>query len=372
MHTMLESPQIIQSTVRTLKSEQPQLRMRDIAQRLGISEAALVASGCGSGAVRLQSDFAAQFAALSSLGRVMALTRNVCAVLEKVGVYGPLEQGAHASQMIGSEIDLRIFFHRFHVGFAVENPGPRGVSRSLQFFDVYGDAIHKVHLLPTAESAGSEHAFAEFVARFAADNQDPSQPSLRPRPTAADASIEPDVDVAALRAAYDQLQDTHEFFGLLRRFQLRRTTALRLLGDRVARPVDRLALRAVLADAATAQLPVMLFVGSSGLIQIHSGPVHNLKQYGPWFNVLDPGFNLHVHEPEIAAAWVVHKPTRDGLVSSLELFDEAGENLLLAFGQRKPGQAQSDAWRALLASLPSLESVASQAEPSASHPAHAS
>lgn len=87
------------------------------------------------------------------------------------------------------------------------------------------------------------------------------------------------------------------------------------------------------------------------MIQIHSGPVHTIKQYGPWLNVLDPGFNLHVHEPEIAQAWVVRKPTSDGPVSSLELYDAEGESVLYAFSKRKPGQVESEDWRALLRGL---------------------
>lgn len=349
---MQASPQIIQSELRKLKAEQPSLRMRDIAQRLGIPEATLVASACGpdSGTVRLSRDFAEQFAVLGLLGRVMALTRNVCAVIEKVGVYGAVENGGHASQVIGPDIDLRVFFHRFHVAFAVSGEGPRGPQRSLQFFDARGDALHKVHLLPESNA----DAFARFCARFAAADQSAQQLDLvsersRSEPTAQ--SQVAAVDVAALRSAFSQMQDTHEFFGLLRRFQLRRTQALKLLGEDAAQPLDRLALRGLLHAAAERGLPIMIFVGSPGVIQIHSGPVHAIKQYGPWLNVLDPGFNLHVHEPEIAQAWVVCKPTSDGPVSSLELYDAEGESVLYAFSKRKPGQVESEEWRALLRGL---------------------
>jgi hypothetical protein len=37
----------------------------------------------------------------------------------------------------------------------------------------------------------------------------------------------------------------------------------------------------------------MCFVGNRGCIQIHTGPVKNIKIMGPWLNVMDPGFNLH-------------------------------------------------------------------------------
>ena len=54
------------------------------------------------------------------------------------------------------------------------------------------------------------------------------------------------------------------------------------------------------------------------------GPIKALKATGPWFNILDPRFNLHLPEDAIPSAWVVKKPTSDGTVTSLELFDAGG------------------------------------------------
>ena len=96
----------------------------------------------------------------------------------------------------------------------------------------------------------------------------------------------------------------------------------------------------------------MVFVGNQGCIQIHTGPVVNLKRMGPWYNVLDPDFNLHLREDQIDTAWVVRKPTRDGVVTSLELFDKDGFCFAQLFGARKPGKPELQAWRDLLAALP--------------------
>lgn len=54
----------------------------------------------------------------------------------------------------------------------------------------------------------------------------------------------------------------------------------------------------------------------------------------------------------IDQAWVVRKPTRDGLVSSLELFDAGGDLIATFFNARKPGQSERPHWRALLDGLP--------------------
>ena len=130
-----------------------------------------------------------------------------------------------------------------------------------------------------------------------------------------------------------------------------RVQALRLVNDSLACRVDSSSLNEVLHIAARDQIAIMVFVASPGVIQIHSGPIHNVKSTGPWLNVLDDDFNLHVREDRLDSAWVVQKPTRDGAVFSLELFDSKGETIALLFARRKQGQATVDAWNAALATL---------------------
>ena len=95
----------------------------------------------------------------------------------------------------------------------------------------------------------------------------------------------------------------------------------------------------------------MIFVGNAGIIQIHTGEVERVLDARGWFNVMDERFNLHINQDKIARAWIVKKPTADGIVTSLEFFNEAGENVALFFGKRKPGIPESGDWRELIQDL---------------------
>jgi putative hemin transport protein len=103
---------------------------------------------------------------------------------------------------------------------------------------------------------------------------------------------------------------------------------------------------------------IMVFVGSPGCIQIHSGPVQRIEPMvtpaARWINVLDPGFNLHLREDLLAHVWIVQKPTADGTVTSVEAFDHDGELMAMFFGSRKPGTPELQGWRELVARLPRL------------------
>jgi putative hemin transport protein len=71
----------------------------------------------------------------------------------------------------------------------------------------------------------------------------------------------------------------------------------------------------------------------------------NKLQTGPWFNVLDPEFNMHLREDGIANVWLVKKPTDDGIVTSIEVFDKEGNIIAQFFGKRKPGIPENENWR---------------------------
>jgi putative hemin transport protein len=103
----------------------------------------------------------------------------------------------------------------------------------------------------------------------------------------------------------------------------------------------------LLEIAASTATPLMVFVGNHGMLQIHSGPIHKVMLTGSWINVMDPRFNLHLQMDSVAQAWLVRKPTIDGIVTSVELFNDAGEAIAMFFGERKPGKPELSTWRAL-------------------------
>ncbi|OYT70492.1 MAG: hemin-degrading factor [Chloracidobacterium sp. CP2_5A] len=333
-----------------LRQAEPKLRIRDAATKLGVSEAQLVALGCGTTATRLSADWGGFVKQLEALGPVMALTRNDGAVSEKDGQYRNVEifsGHARMGQVLDSGIDLRLFLDRWALGFAVREESARGLRRSFQFFDAAGTAVHKTYL----REASNVEAFDELTSRFAAPDQSREQavtPPLAPPAKTPDA----EVDTEGFRRAWRELKDTHDFIRLTHRFKLSRTQALRLADPDMAWRVRPDSFARILEETAAAKESVMVFVGNPGCIQIHSGPIHNVKLIGEWLNVLDDGFNLHVHEPTVIDAWVVKKPTARGVVTGVEFFDAAGEQVAILHAKRKEGEPPSAFWADLCERLP--------------------
>ncbi len=329
-----------------LKESDPGLRARDAAARLGVSEAELVAARCGAGVRRLDGPWPELLKALPALGTVMVLTRNDSAVHEKVGAFDKVSAFQNMGLVLNGEVDLRLFFSHWHFGFAVTEETHGGTRHSLQFFDVDGLAVHKVYLREESDAA----AYEALVGKHLHADQ---MPAITVAAKAPPAGERPDdaIDRAALRDRWQALQDVHDFRAMLIDLGVGRLQAFRLVGDDLACRVDCGSFRQALEQAAASGLSIMIFVGSPGVVQIHTGPVKTLKQVGPWFNVLDPGFNLHLRDDHIAEAWVVRKPTRDGLVTALEIYDADGGQIALMFGERHEGETELAEWRTLVEAL---------------------
>lgn len=339
---------VLYESYKSLMQNEPHLRRRDIAERLVVSEAELIEHSCGVGRIRLEQAFSDLIYALPELGYIMSLTRNSGAVHERKGIYDNVSIKGSMGLVISKDrkIDLRIILSQWFQGYAVCELIKGQYRYSFQFFDRYGDAIQKIFLQPESNT----QAYFDIVQGFMLEKQD--APLVYEQKTAADAPIADDlVDIGQLQKDWAALADVHQFMQLLRKHDVVREQALRLVGELYAISFDPANLQGVLKQAASQYIPIMCFVGNGGNIQIHSGLVENVRRVGPWLNVLDPEFNLHLLVSELVSGWLVRKPTRDGVITSLEFYNEAGVLLVQFFGVRQEGMAENPQWRELAESI---------------------
>ncbi len=344
------------TTTETIKSnwlkfqqENPKVRIRDAAKKLGVSEAELLATGIGENVTRLEGHWASLVKEFPSLGKVMSLTRNDGCVLEHKGLFEKI--GAHGevnmevATVIGS-IEQRVFFKDWKFGFAAETPTNKGPQKSFQFFDKAGEAIMKVYI---QEEGGNIDAYLKLTEKYKSSNQNSDiTDETEKYPEVNYASS---IDIAVFRKSWSEMKDTHEFFGMLRKFNVSRIDALKWAGIEYAHEFNKETLVDVLEKATHDKTPIMIFVGNKGNIQIHQDYIKTVKVMDKWLNVLDPDFNMHLDTSLIHSAWVVRKTTADGIVSSLECFDAKGEMIVQFFGLRKPGKPELEEWRSIIETI---------------------
>ena len=150
-----------------IKSTHPNMRARDIAKELHISEAELLASRIGKEIIKLEGDWAELIRSMPNLGSVMALTRNDSCVHEKHGEYDNISIGPGHGLVLNHDIDLRLFMSHWHFGFAVSEIVASGKRYSFQFFDINGEAVHKVYM----PKGNNLRAYKAIVNKFRSANQ---------------------------------------------------------------------------------------------------------------------------------------------------------------------------------------------------------
>jgi putative hemin transport protein len=346
----LSNTESIRDQYQELKSKGKMVRARNAADEIGISEGELIAAHVGENVTRLVDDPISILKNVSSLGEVMALTRNEHCVHERHGVYENDKFFTHGKMSMGlfanPDIDLRLFMNHWKYNFSVIEKTKTDARKSLQFFDKEGRAIHKIYLTKKSD----EQAFDNLVAEHLHENQETyidterydKKPNDKP---------DHEIDWSGFRVAWENLKDTHDFFPMLSKFGVGREQAFKNIGSDFAYQVDNQSTRDALMQARDTHCEIMVFVGNRGCIQIHTGEVNKLVEHGDWYNVLDPLFNLHLREDEISTSWVTKKPTEDGIVTALEIFDKDGEIIVTFFGKRKPGIPELDLWREIVENL---------------------
>ena len=354
------SPASIRHAWQELQETQPNLRIREAAVALDLSEAQLLAITVGEDCIRLRGPWPEFLKRLPELGYVMSLTRNDACILEHKGHFDKVNAfggGSHSMATVIGPIESRVFFSSWHVAFAVhQNKGGRELT-SLQVFDRAGEAITKIYLQEGDNGKSSNRdAYQAIVNDFRDDDQGTEQsvPGVEEK-SYADPN---EVDQDSFLSDWDNLQDTHDFFPMLRKHHVHRYRALELAVEKYTYQIDPEALEGMLKEAAKTKLPIMIFAGNRGNLQIHQDTVRTIRMLDRggkrWLNVLDPEFNMHLLVDLVDTAWVVKKPTEDGIVTAIELFDAQRNLITQFFGLRKPGTPQLEAWAGLVASLPRI------------------
>lgn len=335
-----ESLPFLKQRWEAFREENPKARIREAALKLGVTELELVAVRCGETNIRLRPEWPSLIAELESLGPVLTITRNDAVVHETHGVFRQMRQHGSVGMFFAPGIDTRFFLDRWGSVFAV-NENQR---LSLQFFDRFGVAAHKVYVTDKTRKV----AYEKIVSKYRSENQSLSEPV---NVAATRLSQDKALDSDDLKLAWSKIRNVHEGSRIVRANGGDFQAVYQVLGDEFARPLGSWSVELLLKYLADEKLSTMIFVMNKSAVQAYAGPVTRLMRMGPWFNVLDPDFNLHLKTSDIGRVWYVRKPSDDGWVTTLHVFDRHGREIMLIADNRVKGQAESEEWRNVMKSL---------------------
>ncbi|MBO1927059.1 hypothetical protein J3998_05665 [Thiomicrorhabdus sp. 6S2-11] len=318
-------------------------RAREAAKTLGISEAEYVALSYPSQAQPLDIDRLQDLLiAVQNLGEVMALTRNDSMVFEHHGsYYNPRFRHNHMI-LENPPIDIRLRLNDVSWGFSV-NENER---LSLQFFDTEGRAIHKIYLTEKSDHHAYHYLIQKYCTKFVMPSPKSSdhKGELKAQPS--------EQEWLEFKKRWEQMTNSHQLNPLLKSYGISRPQAYQQLVD-VATQINPDSVKFTLEQLALLQVPVLIFAPNGVCTQIHNGTIDKLMETGPWLNVLDKTFHMHLNLPSVSQAWKVYKPSDQEIIESIEWFDHANQPIAMLYLHPKARKdpTMTAKWQGLLTSI---------------------
>lgn len=317
------------------------LKQREIAEKFGISEAELIAKQQDNEKIiLLTNDWLKLINFIKKLGNVKTVTRNKTAVIEEKGSYEKADWGPHAATVISDKLDLRIFHKAWHSAFLIHTAEHSRYLYSIQIFDHFGDAIHKIYL-----DKDSNYSILENLPDEIQDNNREFITANLKEKTAVVLQTPENFNRSSFINDWRNLKDTHDFFPMIMKNRIHRLQALKEADTDLAWQLELSFVDTLLKEMSVQQIPIMIFVGNKGMIEIYSGTINNIKEYADWINIMDKEIHFHLNRSQIKEVWAVRKPTEDGDVHSIEVYDDENELAVSFFGIRKPGIPEREDWQ---------------------------
>ncbi|HGJ5922300.1 hemin-degrading factor [Arsenophonus apicola] len=325
----------------------------EVANHLNVTEAELIyACANADDAKRLNVDTALLLPELANLGEIKAITANKYATQIHIGEFKNVRLTQHTGIVLNpKELDLRIFLDHWAISFALTETSCDNIKHSIQFFDYYGNAIHKLYATEKTNMA----VWYKLINQYQMTTNPPL--NLRPVSTHPQPPQIKETVKKQLETDWRNMTNIHQFFQLLQKYNVKRQQIFAAVSDELAYQVDNHSLYKILHTVFNQQNEIMIFVGNLGCIQIFTGCIQKLAAYHDKqsalqkINVLNPKFSLNVIETGIANSWVTRKPTKDGIVTSLEIFDHQGNQIIQLFGKRREGEPEQLDWQKQISTL---------------------
>ena len=283
------------------QKENKKVRIRDAANTLKISEASLLSTEIDEKTYFLHiNNFEDFFNKILNIDRLMFLIRSDISVHEKV--FNGADLQFKKNKFISKEdSDLILKFNKQlfkHSFFQKKKHGNREL-RSFQIFDEIGNAIFKIYLKGKDKSLFDQIAL-EYKTEYQYELQKESDKGEMMRNVGAN------------------------FLGTIDFYFIPKNNAFEINDKKL----NKNSLRNILIKASDSKLPIQIHGLGLGCTQYHYGLVKNIVDYGPWLNVIDKKFNLHILEKNLVKSSLYTYEVNKSQYYSVEFFDDQCNHIL--------------------------------------------
>ena len=287
----------LKSKWKTFQKDNPKVRIRDAAYQMKVSEAELLSTEINETvSFLLIEDMAAFIKDVLKVDKIMLLIRSDYVVHEKTiktkNIRLEDNQIIDLDKNDCSILDFNI--DAFEYVFFQKKMHSNRELKSFQFFDKAGMAILKIYL------KGKDLGFFDEI-------------DLKYKKTY-NYEMQSDLDINNSNLLDSKIKINLPFDTINSK-----TTC---------RDISVKSLRLILENASDMKTPIQIHALGLGTIQYHRNTVRNIVDYGPWVNVIDQKFNLHVLENGLTRASLIQYQFKDCQQYLINFFDKNNTHVL--------------------------------------------
>ena len=282
-----------------LSSDNKNIRIRDAAKQLSVSEAELLSTKVNDNVKYLLiKDYSQIFNSLfDNVDNLMFLIRSDFAVHEKnistkkIKIIDNKIINLDENNQPLLNFDSSDFKFCF---YELKNHAGRKLS-SFQIFDKYGCSVLKIY-----NKDDDYHDFEKVCLKYSADYNYELQSIQKNEQIDNSANLE-SIDRYYLKSNYS-----------LKNNDIKNKNILRF----------------IITCASKGKCPIQIHVIGNNSIQYHRDIVKNIKDFGPWFNVIDKYFNIHVLESKIKRSQFIEYTIENNKYYSIECLDQFNKHVV--------------------------------------------
>ena len=282
-----------------LSSDNKNIRIRDAAKQLSVSEAELLSTKVNDNVKYLLiKDYSQMFNSIfNNVDNLMFLIRNDFAVHEKnistkkIKIIDNKIINLDENNQPLLSFDSSDFKFCF---YELKNHAGRKLS-SLQIFDRYGCSVLKIY-----NKDDDYHNFEKVCLKYYSDYNYELQNIQKNEHIDNSYNLE-SIDRYYLKSNYS-----------LKNNDIKNKNILRF----------------IITCASKGKCPIQIHVIGNNSIQYHRDIVKNIKDFGPWFNIIDKCFNIHVLESKIKRSQFIEYTIENNKYYSIECLDQFNKHVV--------------------------------------------
>ena len=277
-------------------SDNKKVRIKDAAEILSTNEAALLSTEIGEKIYFLKiSNFEDFFIQLSNIDKVMFLIRSQYVVHETTIIPSQIKY-LNNKLILNNKPDYSLIDYdikSFKYAFYEQKKHSGRTLKSFQFFNQFGTAVLKIYL-----RGKKDLEFNQIAETFYTDYAYELQEEISSKPL---------------------IRQFSEFYyseyGIDNNF-INKTD------------YEKNFLRKLLELLTDNKIPIRIHAFGENIFQQYSGKIKKLIDFGPWINIMDKNFNLHVLEEKITRTTVSHLISNENKLLTISFLDDNNYKVL--------------------------------------------